>query len=65
MTYWDRFLTLRQPDPIAPSSTSWTAACPQCRRDAEWFSVATMTRTKKTIACDVCGIESWVEGQRP
>ena len=67
MTYWQRFMGIARVEPIKPATASWTAACPQCLRDADWHSEATINATRYTIACRVCGTESWTPtaGERP
>lgn len=56
---WWTYLVNRPKPVIPPDTASWTAACPQCRRDADWHSEADQATVRYTLTCRVCGTTRW------
>jgi len=56
--WWGRFLGYRQSAYKADAAT-WTAACPTCGRDAEWWSGMTTSGLRYRLTCPSCGMSAW------
>lgn len=44
----------------SPETASWSANCPHCNADADWWSGMTTSGLKYKMACSQCGEVEWV-----
>lgn len=44
----------------SPETASWSAACPHCNSDADWWSGMTTNGLKYRMHCAQCGPVEWV-----
>lgn len=49
-----------RPNVHNPESAAWSADCPHCKSEADWWSGKTTSGLKYRMACRQCGEIEWV-----